>query len=96
MLADGSVNYQTIDRLAYVLTVLRNQGKEIVLVSSGAIGVGLNRLNLPHRPKSIPEQQAVASVGQPGWGTVAEVHPAGRGDSVWHRAGRGERAGDVR
>ena len=64
MLADGSVNYQTIDRLAYVLTVLRNQGKEIVLVSSGAIGVGLNHLNLPHRPKSIPEQQAVASVGQ--------------------------------
>jgi len=64
MRADGSVNYQMIDRLAYVLTVLRKQEKEIVLVSSGAIGVGLDRLNLPQRPKSIPEQQAVASVGQ--------------------------------
>lgn len=64
MRPDGSVNYQMIDRLAYVLTVLRKQEKEIVLVSSGAIGVGLDRLNLPQRPKSIPEQQAVASVGQ--------------------------------
>ncbi len=64
MLPDDSIDYQTIDRMAYVLTVLRKQGKEIVLVSSGAMGVGLNLLNLPQRPKTIPEQQAIASVGQ--------------------------------
>lgn len=61
---NGNINLSGIDELAFVLTDLQNQGKEIILVSSGAIGVGMNKLNLKERPKEIPEQQAVAAVGQ--------------------------------
>ncbi|MFC0233799.1 glutamate 5-kinase [Vagococcus entomophilus] len=61
---NGKVNLHAIDQLAFVLSDLKNQGKEIVLVSSGAIGVGMNTLKLDKRPVSIPEQQAVAAIGQ--------------------------------
>ncbi|MBP1047031.1 glutamate 5-kinase [Enterococcus sp. BWM-S5] len=61
---NGNINLKAIDQLAFTLTDLKNQGKEIILVSSGAIGVGLNKLNMDQRPPTIPEQQAVASVGQ--------------------------------
>ncbi|WP_424684697.1 glutamate 5-kinase [Enterococcus sp.] len=61
---NGNINLSGIDQLAFVLTDLANQGKEIILVSSGAIGVGMNNLGLAQRPVSIPEQQAVAAVGQ--------------------------------
>lgn len=64
MYPDGSVNLQRIERLAFVLTDLNNRGKEVILVSSGAIGVGMNLMSLSQRPKTIPEQQAVAAVGQ--------------------------------
>lgn len=58
------VNLTAIDQLAFSLSALRKQGKEIIFVSSGAIGVGLNKLNLTQRPTAIPEQQAVAAIGQ--------------------------------
>ncbi|GCF93609.1 glutamate 5-kinase [Enterococcus florum] len=61
---NGKINFSGIDQLAFVLTDLNNLGKEIILVSSGAIGVGMNKLQLSARPASIPEQQAVAAVGQ--------------------------------
>ena len=61
---NGKVNYGRIDRLVRVLSDLMNQGKEIILVSSGAIGVGRNRLNLSVPPQAIREKQAVAAVGQ--------------------------------
>lgn len=61
---NGTINLAGIDQLAFVLTDLANRGKEILLVSSGAIGVGMNKLGLQTRPTSIPEQQAVAAVGQ--------------------------------
>lgn len=61
---NGNINLASIDELALVLTDLQNRGKEVILVSSGAIGVGLNQLQLNQRPISIPEQQAVAAVGQ--------------------------------
>lgn len=64
MMTDRSVNYQQFDRLAYVLSSLQKAGKEIILVSSGAIGVGMDKLLLEERPKTIREQQAVAAVGQ--------------------------------
>ena len=60
----GKINLDGIDQLAFVLTDLRNQGKEIILVSSGAIGVGMDKLHIPERPQEIPVQQAVAAVGQ--------------------------------
>ena len=59
MYPNGTVNLQRLDKLAFVLSDLRNQGKEVILVSSGAVGVGLHRLNLKESPKTIPEQQAV-------------------------------------
>lgn len=62
--ANGTVNLQTFDQLAYVLSELNNQGKELILVSSGAIGVGLNKLNLKSRPTKIGAQQALAAIGQ--------------------------------
>ena len=61
---NGAINLNAIDELAFVLADLSNQGKEIILVSSGAIGVGLNKLNLSQRPEAISQQQAVAAVGQ--------------------------------
>lgn len=64
MYPDGAVNLQQLEKLAFVLSDLKNQGKEVILVSSGAIGVGLARMNLTERPVTIPEQQAIAAVGQ--------------------------------
>ncbi|SFH75657.1 glutamate 5-kinase [Pisciglobus halotolerans] len=64
MYPNGTVNLQRLDRLTFVLSDLNNQGKEVILVSSGAIGVGMNRLHLQERPQTIPGQQAVAAVGQ--------------------------------
>lgn len=61
---NGAIKLQHLDKLAFVLTDLRNQGKEIIFVSSGAMAVGLSVLQRKKRPTSIPEQQAVASVGQ--------------------------------
>lgn len=61
---NGAINLQRFEKLAFVLTDLKNQGKEVILVSSGAIGVGLHLLRLKNRPATIPEQQAIASVGQ--------------------------------
>ncbi|WP_167630416.1 glutamate 5-kinase [Listeria valentina] len=64
MHSNGNVNLRTIEKLTRVLSELRNEEKEVVLVSSGAIGVGLRKLQLEKRPSSIPEQQAIAAVGQ--------------------------------
>ena len=61
---NGNINLSSIDELAFVLADLSNQGKEVILVTSGAIGVGMNQLQLKTRPSTIPEQQAVASLGQ--------------------------------
>lgn len=64
MTTNGKVNYQQFDRMAYVLSTLNKAGKEIVLVSSGAMGVGMDKLNISKRPVSIPGQQAISAIGQ--------------------------------
>lgn len=61
---NGMVNLKTFDELAYTLSALNNQGKELILVSSGAIGVGLNKMHLKKRPTEIGAQQALAAIGQ--------------------------------
>ncbi|MFC6171801.1 glutamate 5-kinase [Loigolactobacillus jiayinensis] len=61
---NNQLNLHAITRLALVLSDLKNQGKEVVLVSSGAVGVGMNKLGLTQRPNTIPERQALAAVGQ--------------------------------
>ena len=61
---NGNINLAAIDQLAFVLSDLRNRGKEVILVSSGAVGVGMHKLHLSERSTLIPEQQAAAAVGQ--------------------------------
>lgn len=61
---NGKLNLFRIEKLVRELADLANQGKEIILVTSGAVGAGLDRLGSTERPKTIPEKQAVAAIGQ--------------------------------
>ena len=61
---NGHFNVTNLEHLCRSLANQMNQGRELVLVSSGAIGVGVGRLRLKQRPQSIREKQAVAAVGQ--------------------------------
>jgi len=60
----GLLNLGRIDKLVKQLSDLQNSGHEIVLVTSGAIGAGMGKLRLHERPKTLPEKQAAAAVGQ--------------------------------
>jgi len=60
----GGVNLREMDALARVLSDLKNMGHEVILVSSGAIGVGTVKLGLPKRPAELRRKQAAAAVGQ--------------------------------
>ena len=60
----GKANIALIAKLASVLSDLKNEGHQIVLVSSGAISVGMGRLRLSEKPKEIQCLQAAAAVGQ--------------------------------
>lgn len=62
--SNGTVNFAKIEILARVLTDLNNEGKDVVLVTSGAGAVGITRLGLKTKPNSIPGKQAAAAVGQ--------------------------------
>ena len=62
--ATGRLNIQRMERLCRVLSDLKNAGHEIILVSSGAIGMGVGKLNLQGRPADMPSKQAAAAVGQ--------------------------------
>ncbi|WP_312681984.1 glutamate 5-kinase [Lactococcus taiwanensis] len=64
ILPNGKINLSNIDELAFVLADLNNQGYEVILVTSGAVGVGLNVLGMENRPTVIAQQQALASIGQ--------------------------------
>lgn len=61
---NGALNYRTIDKLAQVLSSLHNEGHQVVLVSSGAIAVGVNKMRLPMKPQDVCMKQAAAAVGQ--------------------------------
>ena len=60
ILANGQINLKSMDDLAFTLSSLRNEGYDIILVTSGAIGVGLNVLGMDKRPSEIAQQQALA------------------------------------
>lgn len=60
----GRMNIRRIEKLCKVLSDLKNAGNEIVLVSSGAIGMGVGKLSLGEKPSDIPTKQAAAAVGQ--------------------------------
>ncbi len=60
----GRLNIRRMERFVKVLADLQNSGREIVLVSSGAIGLGMSKMGLSERPKDTPMKQACAAVGQ--------------------------------
>lgn len=60
----GLMNIQRVEKLVKVLSDLQNSGREIILVSSGAIGVGVGKMGLKQRPTDTPAKQACAAIGQ--------------------------------
>ena len=57
---NGSVNIRRIESLCKIISDLMNAGNEVILVSSGAIGMGVGKLNLKERPRDIAGKQAAA------------------------------------
>ena len=62
--ATGHLNIRRVESLCRVISDIKNAGHEVILVSSGAIGMGVGKLGLRQRPKDIPTKQAAAAVGQ--------------------------------
>ncbi len=62
--ATGKLNIRRVELLCKVLSDLKNAGHEIVLVSSGAIAMGVGKMNLQRKPTDIPTKQALAAIGQ--------------------------------
>lgn len=62
--AGGRLNIRRVELLCKVLSDIKNAGHQVVLVSSGAIGMGAGKLGLPGRPADMPGKQAAAAVGQ--------------------------------
>ena len=62
--ATGKLNFAKIDKLVMQIADLMNQNKQVILVTSGAVAVGVSRLGLSEKPKTIPGKQAAAAVGQ--------------------------------
>ncbi len=62
--ANGRLNFQRMEKLAYTMSALRSKGYQVVLVSSGSIGVGAGRLGLAEKPVDLAEKQALAALGQ--------------------------------
>ncbi len=60
----GTLNIRRVEELCKVMSDLKNAGNEVILVSSGAIGMGVGKLSLPQKPSDIPTKQAAAAVGQ--------------------------------
>ena len=60
----GNLNIRRVEELCKVCSDLKNAGHELVLVSSGAVAMGVGKLSLAERPKDIPGKQAAAAVGQ--------------------------------
>ena len=62
--ATGQLNIRRVEALCKTMSDIRNAGHELILVSSGAIGMGVGKLGLPGRPADMPGKQAAAAVGQ--------------------------------
>lgn len=60
----GHLNIKRVEHLCKVIADIKNAGNEIIMVSSGAIGMGVGKLGLKSRPKDMPTKQAAAAVGQ--------------------------------
>ena len=62
--ATGHLNIRRVEQLCKTMSDIKNAGHEVILVSSGAIGMGVGKLGLRSRPADIPTKQAAAAVGQ--------------------------------
>jgi len=62
--ATGNLNIRRVEALCRVMSDIKNAGNEVILVSSGAIGMGVGKLGLLERPSDVPTKQAAAAVGQ--------------------------------
>jgi glutamate 5-kinase len=60
----GRLNRKQINRLAMILSDINNSGKQVILVTAGAIAGGIEKLKLINRPEQLPEKQALAAIGQ--------------------------------
>ena len=60
----GHLNIRRVETLCKIMSDIKNAGHEVILVSSGAIGMGVGKLGLHQRPTDIPSKQAAAAVGQ--------------------------------
>lgn len=60
----GRLDLRRIESLVKTLSDLKNSGKQVILVSSGAVSAGVAKANLGHKPSSLEEKQAMASIGQ--------------------------------
>ena len=76
----GGMNLHRIEHLVRELIDEANQGKEVLLVSSGAIAAGMNTLGLKERPAGVPERQALAAIGQ---GALLHIY-----EKFFHEYGR--------
>ncbi len=62
--ANGAVNIRRIEQLCRAISDMKNAGNEVIMVSSGAVGMGVGKLHLANRPTDIATKQAAAAVGQ--------------------------------
>ena len=62
--ATGHLNIRRTEQLCKIISDIKNAGHQVILVSSGAIGMGVGKLGLLKRPADIPTKQAAAAVGQ--------------------------------
>jgi len=60
----GGINIRRVEKLVKVLSDIKNSGKDVILVSSGAIGVGMGMLGIKTRPSCTKDKQALAAIGQ--------------------------------
>ncbi len=60
----GRLNIRRMERLVKTISDIKNSGRQVILVSSGAIGLGMSKIGLRERPKDTPMKQACAAVGQ--------------------------------
>ncbi|SNX55352.1 glutamate 5-kinase [Thermoanaerobacterium sp. RBIITD] len=61
---NGQLNLEMMEKLSRQISNLQNRGDKVILVTSGAIGAGMGKLNIKQKPKTLPEKQSLAAVGQ--------------------------------
>ncbi len=63
--ATGRLNIRRMEKLVRTISDIKNSGREVVLISSGAVAAGASKLSVSHRDRSLAQKQALAAVGQP-------------------------------